>query len=58
MQSVVLNKMSQKTLSQDSNSDELSNEDLLNSYREAAMYDDYLFGDYDYYSEWVGISTN
>ena len=50
--------MSQKTLSQDSNSDELSDDDLLNSYREAAMYDDYLFGDYDYYSEWVGISTN
>jgi hypothetical protein len=26
-------------------------------YRKAAEYDDYLFGDYDYCKEWVGITT-
>jgi len=34
-------------------------EKYLNAYREAAEYDDFLFGDYDYYKEWnVGITTS
>jgi hypothetical protein len=46
-----------KILSQDSNYDEWCEEEIMNAYRDAAMYDDYLFGDYDYYTEWVGICT-
>jgi hypothetical protein len=30
----------------------------LNAYREAAECDDFLFGDYDYCKEWIGISTS
>ena len=29
----------------------------IDAYKEAAEYDDYLFGDYDYCKEWVGITT-
>jgi hypothetical protein len=29
----------------------------IDSYKEAAKYDEYLFGDYDYCKEWVGITT-
>ena len=46
-----------KILSQDSNYDEWCEEELLNAYREAAECDEYLFGDYDYCKEWVGICT-
>ena len=54
MQSVVLNKMLPKILSQDSNYDEWCEQEILNAYKEAAQYDDFLFGDYDYESEWLG----
>lgn len=48
------NKMLPKIHSQDSNSDDWTVDDILNSYREAAECDDFLFGDYDYKSEWFG----
>ena len=47
-----------KILSQDSNYDEWCEEEILNAYREAAECDDFLFGDYDYCREWIGISTS
>jgi len=43
--------MSKQTPSQDSNSEELEN--CIDAYKRAAEYDDYLFGDYDYYKEWL-----
>ena len=50
--------MSKETHSQDSNSDNMT-EKYLSAYIEAAEYDNYLFGDYDYCKEWnVGISTS
>jgi hypothetical protein len=30
----------------------------MNAYKEAAECDEYLFGDYDYCKEWLGISTD
>ena len=47
-----------KILSQDSNYDEWCEQEILNAYKEAAYHDDFLFGDYDYYSEWLGKNTN
>ena len=47
------NKMSQKTPSQDSNF-EWDKQALLDAYRKAAEYDDFLFGDFDYEKEWLG----
>ena len=32
-------------------------EESLELYKQAAEYDEYLFGDYDYCKEWVGITT-
>ena len=43
-----------KILSQDSNYDEWCEQEILNAYKDAAKYDDFLFGDYDYESEWLG----
>ena len=31
---------------------------ILQMYREAAEWDEYLFGDYDYYGEWMGKSNS
>lgn len=42
-----------KILSQDSNYNEWREEEILNSYREAAKFDEFLFGDYDYMKEWL-----
>ena len=36
-------------------SSELDN--CIDAYKQAAEYDEYLFGDYDYCKEWVGITT-
>ena len=44
--------MSNKTPSQDSNSKKDQLEESLRAYREAAMADDYLFGDYDAYESY------
>jgi hypothetical protein len=43
-----------KILSQDSNYDEWCEQEILNAYTEAAKQDDFLFGDYDYETEWLG----
>ena len=43
-----------KILSQDSNYDEWCEQEILNAYQEAAAHDDFLFGDYDYETEWLG----
>lgn len=49
--------MSQKTPSQDSNFD-WDSEELLDSYRKAAEYDDFLFGDFDYSYIWKETKSN
>ena len=51
------NKMNPKILSQDSNYDEWCEQEIINAYQQAAEFDEYLFGDYDYCKEWIGIST-
>jgi hypothetical protein len=45
-------KMSPKILLQDSNYN-WDTKKMLDSYKEAADCDEYLFGDYDYCSEWL-----
>ena len=47
-----------KILSQDSNYDEWCEQAILNAHKEAAKYDEYLFGDYDYSKEWLGKNTD
>ena len=47
-----------RILSQDSNYDEWCEQDILNAYKEAAEYDDFLSGDYNYEKEWLGNQTN
>ena len=49
------NKMSPKTLLLDSNYN-WDTDKMLDAYKEAAAADDYLFGDYDYSSEWLNDS--
>jgi len=44
--------MSQRTLLQDSNYN-WDTKKMLAAYQEAAECDEYLFGDYDYCSEWM-----
>jgi len=44
--------MSQRIPSQDSNF-EWDKEKLLDAYRKAAEYDDFLFGDFDYSDIWL-----
>ena len=51
------NKMLPKTLLQDSNFD-WDQEKLLDSYRQAAEYDDFLFGDFDYSYVWKDTKPN
>lgn len=50
--------MKPKILSEDPNYDDWCEQQILNSFKEAAELDEYLFGDYDYYEEWVGKSSN
>ena len=45
-----------KILSQDSNYDEWCEQELLNAYQEAAQYDLFMFGDFDYSDVWLGKS--
>ena len=52
MSSEESNKMSNKPPSQDSNFKKEQQEESLRAYREAAMADDYLFGDYDAYESY------
>lgn len=53
-----LNKMLPKILLQDSNYDEWCEEEILNAYVNAAECDRFIFGDYDYFMEWIGKNTN
>ena len=46
-----------KILSQDSNYDEWCEQEILNAYQDAAESDKFLFGDYDYETEWLGKKT-
>jgi hypothetical protein len=45
--------MTPKILNSDGNYDEWCEEELLNAYRNAAEYDDFLFGDHDYSYIWL-----
>ena len=47
-----------KILSQDSNYDEWCEQEIMNAYRKAAEYDDFLFGDCDYSYIWMDNKTN
>ena len=47
-----------KILSQDSNYDEWCEQELLNAYKDAAEYDDFLFGDHDYSYVWKDTKSN
>ena len=48
------NKMLPKTPLQDFNFDWWDKEAILDAYRKAAEYDDFMFGDFDYEKEWLG----
>lgn len=45
--------MTPKLLQQDGNYDEWCEQEILNAYKRAAEMDDFLFGDYDYDTEWM-----
>ena len=47
-----------KILSQDSNYDEWCEEELLNAFKDAAEYDDFMFGDFDWNEYWLNQETN
>jgi len=42
----------------DSNSEDEELELIMDSYRRAAEYDDYIFGNIDYLESWLGITTS
>jgi hypothetical protein len=50
--------MTLKMLSYDSNYDEWCEQEILNSYRDAAEYDDFMFGDHDYSYVWKNTKSN
>ena len=52
------NKMLPKILSQDSNYDEWCEAELLNAFKDAAQYDDFMFGDFDWNEYWSNQKTN
>jgi hypothetical protein len=37
--------------------DEICEQEILNAYKEAAECDKFMFGDYDYYKEWLGANN-
>lgn len=47
-----------KILSQDSNYDKWCEQDLLNAYKDAAEYDSFMFGDFDWEEYWSNQETN
>ena len=49
--------MTPKILNSDGNYDEWCEQELLNAYKEAAEYDDFLFGDHDYSYVWLDDKT-
>ena len=58
MLSEELSKMSKKIHSADSNSENKELELIVDAYRKAAEYDDYMFGNIDYVESWLGITTS
>ena len=50
--------MTPKILNTDGNYDEWCEEEILNAYRDAAEYDDFLFGDFDYSYVWKDNKPN
>ena len=50
--------MTPKILKHDFNYDEWCEQEIINAYKEAAESDEFLFGDYDYYNDWVGKLSN
>jgi hypothetical protein len=47
-----------KILSQDSNYDEWCEQEILNAYKDAAEYDQFMFGDFDYTEVWLNDKGN
>jgi len=47
-----------KILSQDSNYDEWVEQDIINAYKDAAEYDQFMFGDFDYTKVWLNDKSN
>lgn len=45
--------MKPKILNDDGNYDEWCEEEIQNAFKEAAVMDEYLFGDYDYEKDWL-----
>jgi len=50
--------MNHKIPRQDSNYDDFCEQEILKSYKEAAEYDDFIFGDYNYPKEWICNNSN
>ena len=50
--------MDPKILKDDSNYDEWCEQEILNAYKDAAEYDSFIFGDYDYSYVWMDNETN
>jgi len=48
--------MNPEIIQQDPNYDEWCEEEILNAYKDAAEYDDFLFGDHDYCKDWLDNS--
>ncbi len=46
-----------KILNNDGNYNEWCEQELLNAYKDAAEYDDFLFGDHDYSYIWLDDKT-
>lgn len=45
--------MNPRILKDDGNYDEWCEQEILNAYKEAAEYDEFMFGDYDYKKVWI-----
>jgi len=50
--------MSPKIPLQDSNCDKWDDEEILKAYKKAAESDEFMFGDYNFYDDWIGTNTN
>jgi hypothetical protein len=50
--------MKPKILNDDGNYDEWCEEEIIRAYKEAAEYDDFLFGDCDYSYVWKNTESN
>jgi hypothetical protein len=46
-----------KILKNDGNYDEWCEQEIINSYKKAAECDEFMFGDYDYETEWLNNSN-